>query len=219
MIGLDTDTAILTKIIANPAHQRVRQDLRDFNRMHKTVTELVCPPDFGPQPRAAASLLYRAEETAAGVHLLVQSKIPVDATRLPAGYGYGGCHDMETYLTRLANGVPVRYRIVANPTKQEFVRGRRGTVRGLTEDDALEWWICKAALAGLKVTTAHITASNVLRGVRQAAGKRNEITLSTSRFDGTALVTDTTSVRTAILTGVGRAKSYGCGLLSLAPLA
>ena len=36
------------------------------------------------------------------------------------------------------------------------------------------------------------------------------------RFDGIGVVTDPDALRAAVLTGIGRGKSYGCGLLSLA---
>lgn len=216
MIGLDSDTATLTRIIANPAHHRVRQDLRDSNAMHKTVTNLVCPSGFGPNARHAAALLYRVEETAAGVHVLVQAKLPMDPSRLPDGYAYGGSRNLEAHLARLTDGVAVRYRIVANPTKSEFVRGQRGVVRGLTDDEALEWWQRRATQAGLELTTAHITATGLHRGVRRNGSGISKITAVTSRFEGAAIVRAPEDVRAAILGGIGRAKSYGCGLLSVA---
>lgn len=36
------------------------------------------------------------------------------------------------------------------------------------------------------------------------------------RYDGTAIVTDPDALAEAVLVGIGRAKSYGAGLLSLA---
>ncbi|MFE7128866.1 type I-E CRISPR-associated protein Cas6/Cse3/CasE [Streptomyces sp. NPDC057617] len=36
-------------------------------------------------------------------------------------------------------------------------------------------------------------------------------------FEGTAVVRDAEALRNALLNGIGRSKSYGCGLLSLAP--
>jgi len=36
------------------------------------------------------------------------------------------------------------------------------------------------------------------------------------RFDGEAVISDVDAVRHAVLNGIGRGKSYGCGLLSLA---
>ncbi|WP_030894736.1 MULTISPECIES: type I-E CRISPR-associated protein Cas6/Cse3/CasE [Streptomyces] len=44
------------------------------------------------------------------------------------------------------------------------------------------------------------------------------ITLSTASFQGRLRVTDVETLRTSLLAGIGPAKAYGCGLLTLAPL-
>jgi CRISPR system Cascade subunit CasE len=42
--------------------------------------------------------------------------------------------------------------------------------------------------------------------------------MGTFLFDGLAVITDPEHVRAAVCEGIGRGKSYGCGLLSLAPV-
>ncbi|MCM3884608.1 type I-E CRISPR-associated protein Cas6/Cse3/CasE [Frankia sp. R82] len=56
----------------------------------------------------------------------------------------------------------------------------------------------------------------------QSRGKekdRRQVVLSTATFDGALRVTDPELARRTLLHGVGPAKAYGCGLLTLAPLA
>jgi CRISPR system Cascade subunit CasE len=219
MISTSTDSAFLAKIIANPAQRTVRQDLSDIHRMHQMVTRLTCPPDFGPASRSAAGVLYRVEETAVGVYLLVQSRTMINVEDLPAGYAPGGVRELDALLERLTAGTRVRYRILANPTKQEHNPGRRGTLRPLTGDEALAWWERKAADAGLALDAATITDTTVLRGTRRGNADDCKVTLTTSRFEGLATVRDADALRIAIFTGVGRGRAYGCGLLSVAPVA
>lgn len=45
----------------------------------------------------------------------------------------------------------------------------------------------------------------------------NRIRHARTRFDGTATITDPARLRHTILNGIGRAKAYGCGLLSITP--
>ncbi len=45
------------------------------------------------------------------------------------------------------------------------------------------------------------------------------VTLVTATYDGICEVTDADALRTALVAGIGRAKGYGCGLLTLAPVA
>lgn len=45
-----------------------------------------------------------------------------------------------------------------------------------------------------------------------------QITLATATFEGRLRVTDPEALRTVLLAGIGPSKSYGCGLLTLAPV-
>lgn len=49
-------------------------------------------------------------------------------------------------------------------------------------------------------------------------GKGRRVVLHTATFEGRLRVTDTTSFTEALVNGIGPAKAYGCGLLTLAPL-
>ncbi|WDI23350.1 type I-E CRISPR-associated protein Cas6/Cse3/CasE (plasmid) [Streptomyces enissocaesilis] len=67
--------------------------------------------------------------------------------------------------------------------------------------------------AGPAVT---IVSRDALRFRKRPDGPR--ITLSTATFEGRLRVTDPDALRTALLGGIGPAKGYGQGLLTLAPL-
>lgn len=208
-----TDTAFLTKIIVNPAHRDVRQDLRDVQRMHHTLTTLACRPDFGPASRSAAGLLYRIETTAVGVHILMQSTTCPDSDRLAPGYSIAGSRGVGPLLDQLDTGTSVRYRITANPTKSAFTRRERGKREGLAGTAAVEWWQRKANVCGLDLTHVETTGTAHLTGTR---GK-GRIHLAATTFEGTATIADVKAIRDSILTGIGRGRAYGCGLLSIAP--
>ncbi|AVI00168.1 type I-E CRISPR-associated protein Cas6/Cse3/CasE (plasmid) [Streptomyces sp. WAC00288] len=61
-----------------------------------------------------------------------------------------------------------------------------------------------------------IVSRDILRFTKHKAGPR--ITLSTATFEGRLRVTDPDALRSALLGGIGPAKGYGQGLLTLAPL-
>ncbi|WP_018569282.1 type I-E CRISPR-associated protein Cas6/Cse3/CasE [Streptomyces sp. PsTaAH-124] len=70
-----------------------------------------------------------------------------------------------------------------------------------------------ALSAGPAVT---LVSRDILRFRKRPDGPR--VTLSTATFEGRLRVTDTDALRTALLHGIGPAKGYGQGLLTLAPL-
>ncbi len=110
----------------------------------------------------------------------------------------------------------MRYRLVANPTKRHGrTSPHAGKLAALTGAAADQWWIERAERSGLALQTATITSLPDLAGRRAKSDDR--IVHAARRFDGTAVVTDPAALRAAVLTGIGRGKSHGCGLLSLVP--
>ncbi|GGU62261.1 type I-E CRISPR-associated protein Cas6/Cse3/CasE [Streptomyces daghestanicus] len=63
---------------------------------------------------------------------------------------------------------------------------------------------------------ATIVSRDILRFRKHPDGPR--VTLSTATFEGRLRVTDPDTLRTTLLAGIGPAKGYGQGLLTLAPL-
>lgn len=70
----------------------------------------------------------------------------------------------------------------------------------------------------IRVPNVRIVGRELVRFKKGAARTGSQVSLSTATFEGVLAVTDTEALRTALLTGIGPAKAYGCGLLTLAPL-
>ncbi|MFF8676187.1 type I-E CRISPR-associated protein Cas6/Cse3/CasE [Streptomyces sp. NPDC015242] len=206
--------AALARIRLNPHSRAVQRDLRNATDMHRTLMRLV-PDGLGGSPRQAAGLLYRLDVTDTFSTLLVQAAT-LDLKRLPDDYGHADVKDLAPVFNALEKGLAVRYRIVVNPVKTERLplenKGRRGKRIALTGPDADQWWTRRAHEAGLQLTTALPTPVAAVHGSRDGATVRHHLV----RYDGTATVTDPDALAEAVLVGIGRAKSYGAGLLSLA---
>ncbi|AJE38706.1 type I-E CRISPR-associated protein Cas6/Cse3/CasE [Streptomyces nodosus] len=210
----------LTRIVPDPHHTAVRADLADVDSLHKTLMRLV-PDHIGPTPRATAGLLFRTEpgpDTA----LLVQTAHTPDLAALPTHYGTARTIDLTPLLNALTPGRTMRYRITAaptvarsagNPTRHPVTGKRRGKITHLTGDDAIAWWQRRATAAGLEP----VTVSSLPRPFPRTHLARSAPYFTLTQFDGLARITDTTHLTHALKNGIGRAKSYGAGLLSLAP--
>lgn len=61
------------------------------------------------------------------------------------------------------------------------------------------------------------STGNDQSGSGQGKPKRRSVRVVTATFDGVLEVTDAEALRHALTAGIGRAKAYGCGLLTLAP--
>lgn len=202
----------LTRITPDQRRRDVQDDLDDTVKMHRRVMTLA-EDGLGDQARQQAGILYRIETAPSGVHLLVQTRNEPRIEQLPAGYGTSETRDLRPELDALTVGTRLRYRIAANATKRlAGVYGEKaGRLTTLAGAEAEEWWRQRAAANGLDVD--ELTAA---RQESARSGDRNRpIKHTITRFDGTGTVTDPDLLRTAVEDGIGRARAYGCGLLSI----
>jgi len=209
-------TVWLTRIVPDLRHSAARDDLRDAVAAHRRMMKLF-PDGLGDQARRQAGVLYRIDHTQAGTQILVQSIQRPNTAELPNGYGMVATTALDPLLSMLDKGMTVRFRLVANATKRH---GRTspyaGKLSALTGTAAEQWWAERAGRAGLTLHTCTMTSLPDLTGKRAAESERT-IRHAARRYDGIAVITDPDAARAAVLSGIGRGKSHGCGLLSLIP--
>ncbi|GAB3121258.1 type I-E CRISPR-associated protein Cas6/Cse3/CasE [Streptomyces calidiresistens] len=232
-----TTEAWLTRLRLNTASRAVQQDLRNATALHRRVMSLV-PDGLGDAPRSRAGVLFRLETDGTGVPvLLVQSRIAPDTTRLPHHYAETQTKGLHALLTALSPGLPVRYRLLGNAVRRcgrNSTEGRWKQAIPLHGEEADRWWTERATAAGLALNTVLSEPAEPLtawhhpadrngaqprevKGGGKRATDRVVVPHQATRFEGTATVRDPRALRHALLHGIGRSKSYGCGLLSLAP--
>uniref|UniRef100_UPI003C7B59F6 type I-E CRISPR-associated protein Cas6/Cse3/CasE n=1 Tax=unclassified Streptomyces TaxID=2593676 RepID=UPI003C7B59F6 len=209
----------LTRIALDLRNAAVKADLADVDSLHKTLMRLT-PDHNGPTPRATAGLLFRTDPDPDPT-LLVQTAHTPDLTALPTHYGTARTIDLTPLLRSLTTGRTVHYRITAaptvalsagNPTRHPVTGKRRGKITHLTGADAITWWQRRATAAGLET----LTLSSRPRPFPRARFARSDRDRTLTQFDGVARITDTDLVTHALKNGIGREKTYGAGLLSLA---
>ncbi|MBT2526313.1 type I-E CRISPR-associated protein Cas6/Cse3/CasE [Streptomyces sp. ISL-99] len=221
--------AWLLRLLLDPGHREVQRDLRDASALHRRVMSLV-PDGLGEAPRARAGALFRLDTDGVGpTVLLVQSRLAPDPSRLPAGYSRSAAvKDMRPMFEALRPGLAIRYRLLANTVRRcgpNSTAGKWKQVVPLHGEEADQWWATRAEAAGLNLHTLlpspsdGLTSRHLPKGTTPPDGKQapRRIPRATTLFEGSATVRDPEALRHALLHGVGRSKSYGCGLLSLAP--
>ncbi|MEV7145487.1 type I-E CRISPR-associated protein Cas6/Cse3/CasE [Streptomyces sp. NPDC093084] len=213
----------LTRITPDPRSAEARRDLNGTTAMnlHRRLMSLY-PDDAGPDPRARFGVLFRIDDTPTGPHLLLQSTHEPDLTKLPDDYGITLSRPLDALLDALKPGLTIRYRCAASPVRKPGATTRTmynlPAVVPLTGTHADEWWTRQADNAGLQPLTLHSHPLDAARATRTPApGTQERIRHARTRFDGTAVISDTDLLRRKISEGIGRGKAYGCGLLSIAP--
>lgn len=155
------------------------------------------------------------------------------------------CKDVSGLYSRLEDGQELRFRLRANPTMRlargadHKLAGKRVDLR--TDEERLDWLQRKAAQSGFDLvdvrTIPDLSASIDVYGltpdrprrvpdvrdtpgatVTGLNGDKQKMTFATVVFDGYLRISDRAAFRSALESGIGPAKAYGFGLLSIAPV-
>lgn len=146
---------------------------------------------------------------------------------------------LEGAYKALVSGDTLIFRLRANPTRKVDTKsgpdgqqrnGRRVPLRG--EDAWVSWLTKKGETHGFQVLSVRASASGAppvpdarasreapLTGWRRAGreeGAVSRLTIAPILFEGRLRVTDAAAFQQALAEGIGPAKAYGCGLLSVA---
>lgn len=217
----------LTRFQINPARRGARRLLSSPQVLHAAVRAGFAAPE--DHERDGARTLWRLDApTPTTVHLYIVSPGRPDLTHLVEQAGWP---TTESWVTRdygplldgLRPGQEWAFRLTANPSHSgRKTADAKETQRFgyLREEEQVGWLTGRAARLGFTVASQQDGRPNVRLHRRQTYSfKRGlgTVTLTTATYDGVLRIGDADTFRRALTRGIGHAKAYGCGLLTLAP--
>jgi CRISPR system Cascade subunit CasE len=217
----------LTRFTIDPAGRGARKLLASPQAMHAAVRAAFAATEDHERP--GARTLWRIDTTTADtVHLYLVSPGRPDLTHLAeqTGQAAAAAWTTRTYdglLASLRPGQQWAFRLTANPTHsgrktpESKDTQRFGRLRAAEQ---AQWLVDRSTRYGFAVAAQHDGQPNLTLHHRQTlAFKRgmNAVTLTRVTYDGVLTVTDADAFRQAMTLGIGHAKAYGCGLLTIAP--
>lgn len=187
----------------------VRSRWRNADDIHKGVMALFKRnlPGEEKERRATSNILYRIEYNphhCEKSHILLQSDVPTiepDLTTM----------SLSPLLEALDEGTRVAFRIDINPV----VAVIHSNVRKAVPDDLIAPWFIEQKM---EAAFASAEVRDVQCRQLRLSNRDDGAYVRIARIDGVATVGDADVLREHIRHGVGRAKAYGCGLLSVAIL-
>lgn len=218
----------LTQMPLNPQRRTTRELVGSPQRMHAAVLSAFPP---GSTANADGRTLWRLDSPERHrLDLFIVSPVPPSLEAMADQAGWPALPEWRTanyapFLDKLAAGQRWVFRLRANPIKS--VRppggGRGSRVPLLRVEDQIEWLQQRATGHGFTIPVGEhglnvrVSARGTERFARGKGEARTGVTLAMATYDGVLDVLDPSILRSALVTGIGAGKGYGCGLLTLAP--
>lgn len=209
----------LSRLILNPRSRQVRGELARPYQMHRTLMRAFPDASEGGPGR----VLFRVD-TLRHRHspmLLVQSEKQPDWSWLDGNGDYvvsgeGGepPQECKPFEPRFGTGQQLIFRLRANPTVKKD--GKRLGL--LKEEEHAAWLERKARAGGFRVASCRIIPEGMVKDKKDTRQGRHALTFFAVRYEGLLAVTDPKRFEETLRAGIGAAKGYGFGLLSVAPV-
>ncbi|MET1071741.1 MAG: type I-E CRISPR-associated protein Cas6/Cse3/CasE [Umezawaea sp.] len=210
----------LSTLAINVTSREFRRDHANIHDMHRTVMSAFPNITESTPARQAHAVLWRLDRAGDGFVQYVQSRTEPDWGHLPAGHltSPAEVRPLWPVLDAVEEGRRLAFRIVANPTWCE-AKSRKRLVHREPERQ-VEWLIRKGRQHGFVIPEVGPGPDVEPSAIPTLVGRKNaatKITVEAVRFDGHLVVTDEEAFTEAVVGGIGRAKAYGCGLISVSP--
>lgn len=210
----------LTRFDLNGARRSTRALLASPQKLHAAVAAAFPPSADGDRA------LWRVDPFQHKATLYLVSPSRPDLTHLVEQAGWPAAEqgwltrDYTPLLDKLHPGEQWQFRLTANPTHAHRPDGAARSKRygHVTAAQQTDWLLARAGAHGFAVAddgrAVQATRREVVRFAHRGGAP---VTLTRVTYNGILEVTDPAALRRALTGGIGPAKAYGCGLLTLAP--
>lgn len=217
-----------TRFQINPQRRATLRLLASPQRMHAAVLSTY-PPDTqtgtgGPR------VLWRLDNPSKHEHnLFITGPGRPSLESLQQECGWSQQQTWKTapytpFLDKLHEGQRWVFRLTANPTRSTAgTRGTRGSRSAhVTPTQQLAWLVHRQLKHGFELETnddepqVRVSSTERPTFTKGTDQSKTRVTVTRVQYDGMLTVTNPDVLRTSLTHGIGPAKGYGCGLMTLA---
>lgn len=215
----------LSRVLLNDRKRETLHAIASPQLIHGAVESC-----FGYTPDSEGNrkrLLWRIDNIADKQYLLLLSEGIPKLTSLVQQFGYPDIQPQSqtkayaSFLERLCNGQRWQFRLRANPVHSSMKEANETTRRGkiyahVTPEQQNQWLMSRTTASGFDIKQNEL---NLVHSEWKKFRKNNqvnrEVVLRVATFEGVLHITDAEKFRYSLTAGIGRAKAYGCGLLTI----
>lgn len=200
----------LTKLVLNTKSKYVVSHMADCEWVHKQIMELGFGHIQASQPRGTLKVLYALD----GSTIYIQSAVKPEFRNIKNEF----IHEpqilqIDKMKEMCLDGSCVRVRCTCNPTYHDD-NGKRRFI--LSEEKRDEWFRNVMIHNGAEVLVLSQTPESTIWGIKKDAdGKTHRIYAKSVTYTGALRINDTEKFWNIFSNGIGKAKSYGCGMLMI----
>ncbi|MBR7038219.1 MAG: type I-E CRISPR-associated protein Cas6/Cse3/CasE [Oscillospiraceae bacterium] len=203
----------LSRVLLDVQRRDTMRALASPSRSHGALDQ--CFP--GGRPK----LLWRLDRLRGQLYLLLLSETRPDLTTFCAQFSPNDSawetKDYESLLSRIEGGSRWRFRLTANPTvsARSDEAGKRGRIHAhITTASQKQWLLDRAEKHGSRLAEDAFDVTEI-RWERFYKKEKRPVTLLSVSYEGVLEVTDPALFRDLLVNGIGRAKAYGMGMLTV----
>lgn len=195
-----------------------RQKIRDLTHLgayHNWVEQ-----SFREESGVRSRKLWRLDKINDKKYLLLVSGEKPDL-KLLEKYGVAGSavtKDYDAYISKVKNGMKLRFRLVTNPVHAVPKDGKRGSEKPhITAEFQKKFFMDRTIKNGFEVNEDEVNI--VERGfelLRKSGSKSVKVVKAT--FEGILTVVDEDKFKSVLENGFGKKKAYGFGLMTVIPM-
>jgi len=204
----------LSQIIFNLRNAKVLSELKNPYELHRTILKAF-PIDLPESER----VLYRVEtrqQTAFSLPVIVQSQTQPNWCYLERNDLVVAPVQIKIFEPNYLVGQTLVFRLLANPTKRNKENGKRVGVH--KKEELYQWIQRKVTVGGANLLFVTIESHGNVSGVKYQGEVQFNLHHLGVCFDGQIHISDPKKFANLLYKGVGSAKAFGFGLLSIALL-
>lgn len=213
----------LSRVLLDMYNRSTMKAIASPHIMHGAIESSFPWKDDGKRRR----VLWRIDQLAEKRYLLLLSEVEPDLAVIVDQFGYpelepkGESRNYLALLNRLHPGQYWRFRLRANPVRSSFQSLNEHNTRGkvyahVTPEQQKKWLLDRAEACGFAIEAKDVEVlHSEWKKFKKKADSSHNVSLRTADFEGVLSIIDVDRFKNTLITGLGKSKAYGCGMLTI----
>lgn len=191
--------------------------LSNLNAYHSWIEESF-PDEIKNKIRSRK--LWRIDQLNGKNYLLLVSEIKPDLNKLEK-YGVEGTassKDYDPFLNKLQNGDIARFKVVLNPTvsvKNQMDKSQRGKIIPLKASEFAKYLLDRSLKNGFSLSEDDFLITERKVVPFKHSNNSKKINLAQVTYEGKLKIADKEKMIETLISGIGKKKAYGFGLMTI----